>query len=167
MFLPFYMAPGLAIKGLIPRYFSFSAFVLACTAMEIEPLYRLWTYQAPIHGVSHTLTGALLIAILTALFGRAVLAAFWWLYEKSGAMLEPHSVTWTQVWSGALLGAGSRLLLDAVMYPDVHPFAPFTDANPLLMPTLDLSILLACVLAGMAGMALMLARAAWQQYHAA
>ncbi|MDR2874554.1 MAG: hypothetical protein LBV44_01310 [Methylobacillus sp.] len=167
MFLPFYMAPGLAIKGLMPRHFSFSAFALATVAMEIEPLYRLWTYQSPLHGVSHTLTGALLIAILTALFGRAALGIFWRLFEKTGAMLENYAVTWTQVWSGALLGAGSRLLLDAVMYPDVHPFAPITEANPLLMPTLDLSILLACVLAGMGGMALMLARAAWQQYRAA
>ena len=45
----------------------------------------------------------------------------------------------TAVLSGAVLGAGSHLLLDALMHADMAPFWPFTTANPLLgaVPPVD------------------------------
>jgi membrane-bound metal-dependent hydrolase YbcI (DUF457 family) len=33
---------------------------------------------------------------------------------------------------GAIAGTLSHVLLDSVMHPDVRPFAPFNDSNPLL-----------------------------------
>jgi len=52
------------------------------------------------------------------------------------------------------------------MHTDMLPFVPFTDANPLLNTAWILHLHLACILAGMFGMLLILARAAFQHEHA-
>ena len=163
-FTPLHMGPGLAIKGLIPNHFSLSVFALVNVVMDIEPLYRMWRIEPPLHGLSHTLTGALVIAVGAVLLGRKALTAGWKLHEKlAGEDEETFRMSWTQAWIGALLGTGSHLLLDAVMHADMRPFAPFTDKNPLLMHEWVLPLHLACVLAGMVGFALLLLRAAWQR----
>jgi hypothetical protein len=162
-FTPLHLGPGLALKGLIPKHFSLSVFALANVSMDIEPLYRMWHIQAPLHGFSHTLTGALLIATGSALMGRKAVEAGWRLYQQfDGGSEEPVRLTSMQAWTGALLGTGSHLLLDAVMHADMRPFAPLAEANPLLMHTWVLPMHLACVLAGMAGLVLILVRAAWK-----
>ena len=166
-FTPFHFGPGLAIKGLIPNQFSFSMFALANVAMDLEPLYRMWRIEMPLHGFSHTLSGAALITVGSALLGRFAIKRTWRLYERWSAEAgEPFEIAWLQAWMGALLGTGSHLLLDAVMHTDMHPFAPMTDANPLLMTEWMLHLHLACLVAGMFGMVLILARAAFQHKHA-
>lgn len=166
-FTPFHFGPGLAIKGLIPNQFSLSMFALANVAMDVEPLYRMWRVQAPIHGFSHTLAGAALIAGCSAVLGRTAIVAGWRLYGHLSAEAGgPFRITWLQAWMGALLGTGSHVLLDAVMHADVRPFLPFTEANPLLVPEWTLHLHFACILAGMFGMVLLLARAAWQEQSA-
>ncbi len=165
-FTPFHFGPGLAIKGLIPHHFSFSMFALANVAMDVEPLYRMWRIETPIHGFSHTLTGAVLIAGGSVLLGRFAIKHAWrWYGRFSAEPAAPFEMTCLQAWMGAALGTGSHLLLDAVMHTDIHPFAPLTDANPLLMTEWMLSLHLGCIVAAMAGMVLILARAAFQQEH--
>jgi len=159
-FTPFHFGAGLAFKGLVPRYFSFSMFVLTNVAMDVEPLYKIWHLQTPLHGFSHTITGALLIAAASVLIGRIVINCGWQLYAKlvvdSGT---PFHLPWISALSGAFLGTSSHLLLDGVMHADMHPFSPLTNANPLLMPDRLLELHLACLLAGMTGMVLILVRA--------
>lgn len=162
-FTPFHFGPGLAIKGLIPNQFSFSMFALANVAMDIEPIYRMWRIQTPIHGFSHTLTGAVVIAASTVFLGRPLIKTGWRIYERFSAALEIHNMTWLQAVSGAVIGTGSHLLLDALMHADMHPFLPFTSANPLLNTDWIMPLHLACLLAGMLGMALVLVRGALQQ----
>ena len=163
-FTPLHLGPGLAIKGLIPNHFSFSMFTLANVAMDVEPLYRMWRIEFPLHGFSHTLMGALLIAAGSALIGRKAITVGWRIYERLGGNdEESFRMTWVQAWCGALLGTGSHLLLDPLMHAGMRPFVPLTDANPLLMHAWVLPMHLGCVLAGMAGMALILTRAVWQR----
>jgi membrane-bound metal-dependent hydrolase YbcI (DUF457 family) len=71
-------------------------------------------------------------------------------------------MTWLQAITSALLGTACHLLLDALMSKDVHPFAPWIDGNPLLMAGGMLPAHLACVLAAMLGMLLILCRSALQ-----
>ncbi|MBU3736401.1 MAG: hypothetical protein FGM62_05420 [Methylobacterium sp.] len=164
-FTPFHFGPGLAIKGLIPAQFSLTTFVLANVAMDLEPLYRMWQVQAPVHGVSHTLAGALAIGAAAAMLGRGAAG----LRQRACLSRDddagsPFRITSLQAWTGALLGTGSHLLLDAVMHRDMEPFFPVTEANPLLMPEWMWPLHLGCLLAGMCGLALLLARAAWHQH---
>lgn len=162
MFLPFHFGPGLAIKGLIPKHFSFSMFAFSNVLMDVETLYRMWRIQIPIYGFSHTMAGAMLIAVVSVLLGRVAIVGCWRLYEQITAEPEPFRLTWLQAIASAVLGVSSHLLIDAVMSADVHPFAPWIDANPLLMPGWMLPVYLACVLAAMMGMLLILCRAALQ-----
>ena len=166
-FTPFHFGPGLAIKGLIPNQFSLSMYVLANVAMDIEPAYRMGRIETPLHGITHTLTGALLIAVSSVLLGRFAVTRVWRCYQRWNAETSnPFQITWLQAWMGALLGTGSHLLLDAVMHEDMHPFAPLTNTNPMLMTKWMLHLHLACILAAMLGMLLILARAAFQHEHA-
>ena len=163
-FTPFHLGPGLAIKSLIPRQFSLSMFALANVVMDIEPAYRMLRIQMPVHGWTHTLPGALLIAAGSVLFGRYLITQGWRCYARlSDEMDEPFHMTWLQAWLGALIGTVSHLLLDAVMHEDLHPFAPWSDTNPLLMTAWMLHLHLACILAGMLGMLILLGRAAFSQ----
>lgn len=161
---PFHFGPGLAIKGLIPNQFSLSTFILANVAMDVEPLYRLWQVQTPVHGFSHTLAGALVIGATAAMLGRGASrlaqSADQYQVKDTGERFE---ITRLQAWTGALLGTVSHLLLDAVMHRDMRPFFPLTGANPLLIPEWMLPLHLACILAGMLGLAVLLARAAWRE----
>lgn len=162
-FTPFHFGPGLLIKGMIPARFSLSTYALANVAMDVEPLYHILRDDALLHGATHTLIGAGLIGIATALWGRLAIRRAWRLYEhwsaNAGASFE---ITAAQAWTGALLGTFSHVLMDAVMHTDMRPFLPLTDANPWLHVSWTEHVYLGCVLAGMVGMLLILIRAGFQ-----
>jgi hypothetical protein len=162
MFLPFHFGPGIAIKSLMPRQFSLSIFAFSNLLMDVEPLYRMWFIKIPIHVYSHTLAGALLIGVFSALAGRFVLFRLWQVYQHMTHASELFQISKRQAWSSATVGVTSHLLLDATMYQDIHPFAPFSDANPLLILDWMLPIHFACLLAATLGMLLILIRAAFQ-----
>ena len=91
-----------------------------------------------LHGPSHTIGGAFLIACLVALiapwtcdpllrrYNREVL------HYKQYWLLEPESLNRTAVLSGAFFGTFSHIVLDSLMHQDIHPLAPLSNANPLL-----------------------------------
>lgn len=163
-FTPFHLGPGLLIKGLIPDRFSLSMFVLANVAMDVEPLYHLWRDDTQLHGFTHTLFGAGLIGVGSALLGRVAVRQAWRLYERWSANADsPFQITWSQAWLGALIGTFSHLLMDVVMHTDMHPFAPFSEANPLLNISNTENVYLGCVVTGMIGMLIILMRAAFQK----
>jgi membrane-bound metal-dependent hydrolase YbcI (DUF457 family) len=56
---------------------------------------------------------------------------------------------------GAALGTYSHLLLDGIMHGDMFPFAPISDANPLLHAISLEALHASCVAAGALGLALL------------
>jgi len=167
-FTPFHFGPGLALKGLMPRHISLSMFALANVVMDLEPLYRMWRIEFPVHGASHTLAGALTIAAGVALIGKPLMTLGWRQLERWRLFDEatPFRLTCAQTWISVLLGTGTHLLLDAVMHADMQPFAPLTSANPLLHTGWILHLHLTCLLSAMFGMLCILARAAFAHEHA-
>lgn len=162
-FTPFHFGPGLLIKSLIPGRFSLTTFVLANVAMDVEPLYHILRDDTQLHGFTHTLLGSGFIGVGTALAGTITIRQAWRLYERGYSNAgSPFHITWEQAWLGALLGTFSHLLLDGLMHADMHPFAPFTETNPLLEISWTQNVYLGCVLAGMLGMLFILVRAAFQ-----
>lgn len=165
-FTPFHFGPGLLIKGMIPAHFSLSMYALANVAMDLEPLYHLLREDTQLHGATHTLLGAGLIGVATALAGRSIIRRGWQLYERWSANAgKPFRISDTQAWLGVLLGTFSHVLMDALMHADMRPFLPLTDANPWLHVSWTEDVYLGCVLAGMVGMLLILVRAAFQPEH--
>ena len=56
---------------------------------------------------------------------------------------------------GATAGTFSHVLLDSVMHPDIRPFAPFSDSNPLFGAISVQALHWSCVVSGLVGIAVL------------
>lgn len=65
-FTPFHMGAALIVKPGLNRTFSVITFGLAQVAMDIEPGVGMLTGADVLHGPTHTILGALVIAYLAA-----------------------------------------------------------------------------------------------------
>lgn len=155
-FTPIHLGPGLALKAIGGRHFSFMVFSGAQVLMDIEPLIGILRGWAVLHGRTHSLLGALLIGLLAGAIGRPISAVcLRWLRI-------PHApFTWRAAFAGGLLGTYSHVLLDAIMHYDMQPAWPLSLANPLLRWISVDQLHLLCVGLGLFGAGWMIVRAAW------
>jgi hypothetical protein len=142
---PFHFGPGLLCGVLVEA--SLGAFVATTVVIDCESGYHLLSGHYPVHRFLHTLVGATLVATAIAvLFGAAEL----WQRRHRGTNpdgTQRSEAPLAGIAAGAAAAAWSHVLLDGVMHADVRPFAPWSDANPLL-GALPLAWLhLACVAA--------------------
>ncbi|MET3008658.1 metal-dependent hydrolase [Stenotrophomonas koreensis] len=125
-FTPFHLGPGLALKALGGRHFSLMVFAGAQVLMDIEPLLGLLGLIDSLHGVSHSLAGALLIGLLATLTGRPIGNRMLRLLRWPAPPID-----WPAAALGAFVGSLSHIALDALMHADIQPLWPLTTANPL------------------------------------
>lgn len=157
---PFHFGPGAALHALAPRHISFLAFCAANVFTDVEPLYYMLTHQYPLHRFLHTIVGATFSWIATSML---ILLAI-----RVGSRLRlPNWFGWRNLTPmpiaiGAALGTYSHLVLDGMMHADMTPFAPFTQANPLLGAVSLGTLHLGCALAAVGGL-LLLAIRRWTQ----
>jgi hypothetical protein len=91
-----------------------------------------------LHGASHNIVGALLIACLVIAVSKWICNPILRRYNREVShykqywLLEQESVNRTAVFTGALFGTFSHIVLDSLMHNDIHPLAPISDVNPLL-----------------------------------
>jgi hypothetical protein len=161
---PFHFGPGALLASAAPGRISWTVFALANVLIDLEPIGLFFLIGDPAHPWLHTVPGALAVAVVAATGGRRPGELFlrWW-----NTRLSPAQARWLWVrpgitagaaWSGALLGTLSHVVLDAFMHGDVRILWPIRDANPLL-GLVDLGTLHAgCVVAGVAGIAILALR---------
>jgi membrane-bound metal-dependent hydrolase YbcI (DUF457 family) len=118
-FTLFHLGPGIALKSLAGKRFSLAMFAGAQVAMDIEPGLAMLRGAATLHGYSHTLPGALAIALACLPFKPLAERLF-------GVAISLRSAL-----AGVLLGCFSHLLLDALVHSDIRPLWPFSDRDPL------------------------------------
>lgn len=164
-FTPFHMGPALLLKPILNRRFSLITFGVAQVLMDIEPGIGMLRDSGVLHGQSHTLAGAILIALPAALVGRW-LAPFLlrrWnkgvVHHRLSHLQEIESISWPIAISSALFGTLSHLLLDALMHMDMAPFAPLTNNNPLLFAIPVMHVYGWCFALGIIGIIAWLVRA--------
>jgi membrane-bound metal-dependent hydrolase YbcI (DUF457 family) len=159
-FTPFHFGPGLLVKGVAPRWFSWTAFVGTQVVIDCETLYYLLRDEYPVHRVLHTFLGASLAGLGTALamFGGTVFLprlapglAVWFRRPNPMARAECSAVG---IFIGGIIGGASHPLLDGLMHRDIRPFAPWSDANPLLGAVGLDTLHVACIAAGVVGLIL-------------
>lgn len=131
-FTPFHLGPALLAKGVAPRWFSWFAFAASQVVIDLESLYYLMRREYPVHRELHTLLGATIAGIATALALLALRAvarraAAWLLRTPLRSEIGTRAIA-----IGAIAGGVSHPMLDGLMHDDVRPFAPWTDANPWL-----------------------------------
>lgn len=137
-FTPFHMGAALVLKPAARRHFSLFAFGVAQIVMDMEPLLGMQLGWERLHGWTHTILGALLLAPLAVLLTRLLYPpiARWWNRHMQAHRLQwlgmPLPLVSKAVWLGAVIGTLSHVLLDALMHTDLTPFAPFSSANPVL-----------------------------------
>lgn len=155
-FTPFHFGPGLLVKSLAPRRFSWTAFATAQVLIDCETMYHILKHEYPLHRELHTFVGATSAGLATA----ALLLGLRRLAPGPVARAELFSpdlkpeVSTAGIVAGALVGGASHPFLDGLMHGDIRPFAPWTDANPLL-GTVGLGALhLSCLAAALIGAAL-------------
>jgi membrane-bound metal-dependent hydrolase YbcI (DUF457 family) len=144
------------MKGVAPRM-SLGAFAAAQVAVDLEPGYRLLTGTYPVHGWSHSLlggaalgTGAALACLpLVRLLNRRLAR------EPGGAALfrRPSAAS---ALLGGLAGGLSHVALDALVHAEVGLLWPWRARLPGLDVVPDAAMAWGCVLAAVAGIALVL-----------
>jgi hypothetical protein len=162
-FTPFHFGPGIAVKGIAPEHYSFSAFVLAQGLIDVEPLYYILRQAHPVHRQLHTFAGAAAAGCVAAgcvVAGRALVRKFLpQFYRPLTSTPEVSAETSSMgTLTGGLGGALSHPLLDAIMHPDLHPFSPWGGANPFLGFVSTGTLYTACLAAGLVGTVLVLLR---------
>jgi hypothetical protein len=156
-FTPLHMGPALAIKAIAGRRFSITAFGLTQVMMDIEPLVRMFRGDAVLHGPTHTYAGSLVVAAIA-------LPICAWLCPHIvrgwNELVRSHRQPWlaerdtispSALVAGIVIGALSHVAIDSIMHADMHPYAPFARANPLLGAITIDSLHLVCVATGIVG----------------
>ena len=171
-FTPFHMGPGLAVKALAGRRFSVLSFGLAQVAMDIEPAIGMLRGSEVLHGWTHTYVGATVIGVAVAALASP---ACLWMLRRWNRELRYHRLEWLAtpetlapgaIAASALVGTYSHVALDSVMHFDIRPLAPFSASNILYEAISIPALEIACVVAGVAGIAAWLFAARASRRHA-
>jgi hypothetical protein len=126
-FTPFHLGPGALFKSAGGKRFSFMIFGGSQVLMDVEPLIRILQRDEILHGITHTVPGALVIGVVAGATGKPISEA---ILKWFGMLHVP--ITWAVSFWTALIGTMSHILLDGVMHRDMVPFWPFIAGNPLL-----------------------------------
>lgn len=160
---PFHLGPALVVKAVCPRWISLGVFAVVQVAIDVESVGNLLLGRYPVHAGWHTVPGALLVAAVVVVPARALLAPLYLrlarALERAGDVPawvrdELASLSWPSALGGALVGALSHVGLDAIIHADVVPLWPWVPGNPLLVPGSFVATHVACVVAGVLGLAL-------------
>ena len=151
------MGAALIAKPGLNRNISVITFGIAQIAMDIEPGVGMLTGADVLHGPTHTILGALVIACLVIFLAPSVCN---YLLRRWNKEVTHHGLPWlvqsgatskTAVTVGAFFGTLSHVFLDSLMHHDIHPLAPFSQANPLMGLVSHDAVYQLCSIAGIAG----------------
>ena len=150
---PFHFGPGILIKSVFSRRFSFRIFVLSNIIIDLETLYFILTNQWPLHRFFHTYLGATIIAIGCIMVGSPIcyqLTNIWNIIFKN-LPINSEKISTLAVIIAAFVGTYSHIFLDSMMHRDLLPFSPWTNLNGLLYIVSYEQLHLFCLLAGVIG----------------
>lgn len=114
-FTPFHLGVGVLAKAVAGKRFSFAVFAGAQVLMDIEPgVKMLADIGGPLHGPSHTIAGALLLAIAVTFLAEA-----WKHYGPAEYVRRLGDLRFDTIVVSAVFGTLSHIALDAMMHVDM------------------------------------------------
>lgn len=153
------MGAALIVKPALSRRFSVITFGIAQVAMDIEPAIRMAAGTDILHGPTHTILGALVMALLVMLIAPSICNALLTKWNKEVVyyqqlwLVHPGPVSKTAVIMGACFGTLSHVVLDSLMHHDIHPLSPFSQMNPFMGLMTHDGVYQACTIAAVLGIA--------------
>ncbi|HEX4824574.1 MAG TPA: hypothetical protein VFV19_09680 [Candidatus Polarisedimenticolaceae bacterium] len=155
---PFHFGPGLLGKSLAIRRLSFTGFVASQIVIDAETATNILRHHWPAHGPFHSLLGGTAVGVATA--------ALTWLaikpLRKSIEKFRPSSpalkdavdsdLTLDAMLLGGAFGGASHSIIDGAMHFDVHPFWPFSKAQPWFGYISGGSVMIVCVICAILGL---------------
>ena len=151
------MGAAFVVKPSFNRNFSVITFGMAQLAMDIEPGVGMLTGGDVLHGPTHTILGALVIAYLVMLIAPSVCNYLQHRWNKEVVhyrlpwLVQSEALPNSAVISGAFFGTLSHVAVDSLMHLDMHPLMPFSKANPLLGLVSHDAVYQLCAIAGVLG----------------
>lgn len=161
-FTPFHMGAALLVKPGLNRHFSVIIFGMAQVAMDIEPGVGMLRGADVLHGPTHTILGALVIACLVMLVAPGILRRLLKIWNREvihyglPSLVHGEVVSRSAVVTGAFFGTLSHVALDSLIHHDIQPLLPFSGANPLLDLVTHDNVYELCAIAGVMGAAVWL-----------
>lgn len=154
-FTPFHFGPGLLVKAAVPRGFWFTSFVLANVLIDCEVLYYMRLGEPPLHRYLHTYVAGVGLGVLSGVVMSAALVAVssmvpgrWW--QKSVAVGAGRRIVIPSIIAG-VIGGVSHVLLDSLLYAEMHPYWPLAAGNDLAGIVSSEAVYGFCALTGLAG----------------
>lgn len=156
-FTPFHMGAALISKPLCNSHLSLITFGTAQIIMDLEPGIGMLTGAEVLHGSTHTILGAIGIAIFVAIISPPICSAF---LRKLNKELKHYQLHWLiqseqlrkrDVIFSAFFGTLSHVALDSLLHADIRPLAPFSQVNPLFGLVSHDGVYQLCTMAGVVG----------------
>lgn len=158
-FTPFHIGAAFLVKPVLNRCLSVITFGIAQVAMDIEPGVRILFGADVVHGPTHSILGALIVAGLVLWIAPGVcnyLQEKWSkevIYYRKSWHVRSGGVSKGAVVVGAFFGTLSHVVLDSLIHRDIHPLSPFSQANPFMGLITHDAVYQACAIAGVLGCA--------------
>ncbi|ODS35633.1 MAG: hypothetical protein A7316_00730 [Candidatus Altiarchaeales archaeon WOR_SM1_86-2] len=134
-FTPFHLGPGIALGIIFKRWINIPAILLASIIVDVRTIYCFFIGNCQLHGFFHTFAGSTILGLL-------VIALIWifriHLSKISKILKIEQDYSLQSITTGALIGAWVHIILDAFLYPEIHPFWP-VEGNTLLLGVLSSS----------------------------
>ena len=148
-FTPVHLGIAAPVKAVSDKKFNFMIFAWSQVVMDLQPLIVILTHHGQTHGITHTLIGAVVLGLVSAVSGKYLLELaakiVHWRRRDNGVL------SWKVVFISAYFGTLSHVLLDALIYPDMNLFWPFMEGNPLRIGVSSLELYGFCLLSGLVG----------------
>ena len=117
---PLHLAAGFPAQSWLNDKFSMKSFIATNILIDVEPATVMYLgLDYPLHGTIHSLLGATIVGALVGLFFSLV-------WRESRKKISA-------AWVGALFGAWSHILLDALVHTDVQLLWPWAEGNAIYM----------------------------------
>ena len=152
-FTPYHFGPASWIGLLFNRYLDFLTFLIASVIIDIEPfLVIVFQLNYPLHGYLHTFLGATFTAFLLAILMNRLKP---WLDNLMVIFHLKQPTNFSKIVIASICGCYSHILLDAPLYPDIHPFYPIK-TNPIYSLVSSSTIYTFCAVSFLVGLILLL-----------
>lgn len=155
-FTPIHVGIAMPVKAVSDQKFNLVTFAAAQVVMDTQPLVVMLTGQGKVHGWPHTFLAAAGLGAVTAVAAKYALEGLARLFrwDKPGRVV----ISWKVVIWSAFFGTFSHVLLDALIYPEMAPFWPISQSNPLAFGLRSSQVILFCLACGVVGTLAWLAR---------